>query len=288
MALTILNGCEVSELQEKIAALPGQTTSYIQYKVGVLVKSFKDEKFDELSQKIDDVLNLPDILPDEEGPKNPLNDFTFFNPLSKEAVSKKAQETTPELEQVNNSKPFSYPRLTGDYVDDDAYLGSTVAPVVMIQFGDFRCPFCKRFHEEVFPKIKENYIDTGLVKFIYRDFPFHKNSALAAIAAECVKSKKDSSGYYAFHDKIFKNQSNIGEVNLIKWAGQIGVDEDFMKTCLKDTKMKDEVQDDFNEGQTIGVEGTPTFLVNNYLVSGVKTFYDFKTIFDYEISNNKK
>ncbi len=99
-------------------------------------------------------------------------------------------------------------------VDDDAVLGDKNAPITVIEFSDYECPFCKRHFTQVYPDIKKNYIDTGKVKLVFRDFvavPSHDPGAtLEAMAAECVKDQKGDEAYYKFHDAIFTATTSNG------------------------------------------------------------------------------
>ena len=95
--------------------------------------------------------------------------------------------------------------------DDDAILGDKKATVEIIEFSDYQCPFCRKFWTETFSQIKKDYIDTGKVKFVYRDFPLesiHPASMPSAIALECVREKGGDAAYFKMHDKVF-SEGNI-------------------------------------------------------------------------------
>jgi len=114
-------------------------------------------------------------------------------------------------------------------VDDDPALGNKKAPVTVIEFSDFECPFCRSFWRDTLSLIKSTYIDTGKVRFVYRDFPlsFHPGAQVAAEAAECAE---DQGKYWEMHDKIFQEQDKQGQgtiqfskTDVVKWAGQVGL-----------------------------------------------------------------
>lgn len=175
--------------------------------------------------------------------------------------------------------------------DDDAYIGDKDAPVVIIEFSDFQCPFCRSFWRDTLPLIKSEYIDTGKVKFVYRDFPlsFHPAALPAAQAAECAK---EQGKFWEMHDKIFSEQDKLGSgtvqfsVNdLKKWAAETGLNVGQFNSCLDSQKYNDEVSQDLNDGQAAGVSGTPGFFINGKSVVGAQPFSVFKTAIDKELSN---
>ena len=167
--------------------------------------------------------------------------------------------------------------------DDDAVLGDANAPVTIIEFSDYECPFCGRFWSQTYPLIKSQYVDTGKVKLIFRDFPlsFHPSAQKAAEAAECV-GKNGDDAYYQMHDKIFENQaSGLSVAKLKQWAQELGYNID---SCLDSGEMTSEVQADFRDGQASGVRGTPGFFVNGKSISGAQPFDVFKQVIDAELA----
>lgn len=174
--------------------------------------------------------------------------------------------------------------------DDDAYLGNSDATVVIIEFSDYQCPFCRSFWRDTLPLIKSEYIDTGKVRFIYRDFPlnFHPSAMPAAQTAECAG---DQGKYWEMHDKIFSEQEKLGSGtvqfsidDLKKWAGQIGLDKNKLNSCLNSQKYVEEITKDYNDGQAAGVSGTPGFFINGKSVVGAQPFSVFKSIIDEELN----
>ena len=168
-------------------------------------------------------------------------------------------------------------------VDDDAVLGNANAPVTIVEFSDYQCPFCAKFWSDTLPQLKSEYIDTGKVKLVYRDFPLsiHPMAQKAAESTECVREKGGDIAYWKMHDKIFENQATLSEANLKVWAKGLGYD---ITTCLDSGKFADEVTADMNEGATYGVSGTPAFFINGKIVEGALPFAQFKTIIDAELA----
>ena len=173
--------------------------------------------------------------------------------------------------------------------DDDAYLGDKDAPVTVIEFSDFECPFCRSFWRDTLPLIQSEYIDTGKVKFVYRDFPlsFHPGAMPAAQAAECAE---DQGKYWEMHDKIFSEQGKLGSgtvqfgvSELKKWASEIGLNADNFNSCLDSQKYAEEVNNDTKDGQAAGVTGTPGFFINGRIVVGAQPFSAFKQIIEEEL-----
>ena len=168
--------------------------------------------------------------------------------------------------------------------DDDAVLGDKNAPVTIIEFSDYQCPFCGRFYTETLPLIKKDYIDTGKVKLVYRDFPLtsiHPMAQPAAESAECVREKGGDSAYWKMHDKIFENQQSLSEENLKAWAKQLGQNID---SCLDSGKFKSEVQKDLNDATSAGGRGTPYFVINGKPLSGAQPYSAFKQVIDAELA----
>ncbi|TSC73997.1 MAG: DSBA oxidoreductase [Parcubacteria group bacterium Gr01-1014_44] len=173
--------------------------------------------------------------------------------------------------------------------DDDPFLGEKKAPVTIIEFSDFQCPFCRSFWKDTLPLIKSTYIDTGKVKFVYRDFPlsFHSGARPAAEAAECAE---DQGKYWQMHDKIFNEQDKQGQgtvqftkEDVVKWASQIGLDMGKFNSCLDSGKYRAEVDKDMADGTAAGVSGTPAFFINGRLVVGAQPFSAFQEAIEAEL-----
>lgn len=168
--------------------------------------------------------------------------------------------------------------------DDDAVLGDPNAPITMIEFSDYQCPYCQRFYSTILPEIKKNYIDTGKVKFVYRDFPIssHVNAMPAALAAECAGEQND---YWGLHDKIFDNFASwvsLPDVAPVfkQYANEIGLDTKAFDSCFDKQKLQDEINGDLQDALKYGVTATPTFFVNGQKVVGAQPFTVFQGIFD--------
>ena len=192
-----------------------------------------------------------------------------------------AEAPTPSAKPSNNGAAAVD---MDTYIDDDSVKGDKDAPVTIVEFSDYECPFCTKFYEQSLQLIEKNYIDTGKVKFIYRDFPlsFHQNAQKAAEAAECA-GEQDK--YFEMHDLLFEKGVS-GGVNAFKqYAKDIGLNTKKFDQCLDSGAMAQEVKDDFAAGQQLGVSGTPAFFINGKLVSGAQPYSVFEQIIEQELSS---
>ncbi len=166
----------------------------------------------------------------------------------------------------------------GDYSDDDAILGDPNAPITIVEFSDYQCPFCMRFWSETLPEIKEKYIDTGQVKLVYRDYPLasHPQADEMAMMAECTRSLTDDAGYYAMHDAIFAAGGRYDEASLTQVAVDLGADANELANCMENREFEDEIYADLADGQALGITGTPGFIVGNQKISGAQPFRVFE------------
>lgn len=167
--------------------------------------------------------------------------------------------------------------------DDDAVKGNANAPVTIIEFSDYECPFCERHFQETYPQLLKEYVDTGKIKLVFRDFPLssiHPNAQKAAEAAECAG---EQSKYWQMHDKLYSNQDALDVESLKKYAKELGLNTAAFNTCLDSGKMADEVAKDFADGQDAGVTGTPGFFINGRFLAGAYPFETFKKIIDEEL-----
>lgn len=150
--------------------------------------------------------------------------------------------------------------------ETDPVLGDPNAPVTIIEISDFQCPYCANFEAQTFDQLKEEYIDTGQVKLVYRDLPLvqigHRNAPKAAEAAQCAL---DQGKFWEYHRRLFDKQDSWSEeqdpTTLFKeYANDLGLDESF-SACLDDGQMRERVNADTRAAQQAGVSGTPTFFI---------------------------
>jgi protein-disulfide isomerase len=164
-------------------------------------------------------------------------------------------------------------------MDDDAVKGDENAPVTIIEWSDYECPYCGRFYSQTFGQIDEQYIETGKVKFVYRDFslPFHSNAQKAAEAAECAGEQKR---YYDMYDKLFREGIGGGVDAFKQYASEIGLDTVQFNDCLDSGRMASETAKDMEDGKAAGITGTPGFIINGELILGAQPFENFKKVIE--------
>jgi len=163
--------------------------------------------------------------------------------------------------------------------DQDHTVGDPNAPIVVIEYADFQCPFCGRFARETLPTIKAEYIDTGKVLWVFRHFPLriHNCATAAARGSECAN---DQGMFFEFHDRLFQNQDNLCNEGLKEHAAAIGLDTGDFDACLESGEKADRVDEDTASGRTLEVTGTPAFVINGELVQGFKTVDQFRALLD--------
>ncbi len=168
-------------------------------------------------------------------------------------------------------------------LDDDEFEGNADAPITIVEFSDFECPFCGRFYTDTLGQLREKYVETGKVKIIFRDFPlsFHPEATPAAEASECAA---DQGKFWEFHDLIFENQTTMSAASYKQWAADLGLDTEQFNSCVDDGTHAAEVRADFAAGQAAGVSGTPTFFINGQKVVGAQPFSVFEQIIEAELA----
>ncbi|MEM9774783.1 MAG: thioredoxin domain-containing protein [Chloroflexota bacterium] len=169
-------------------------------------------------------------------------------------------------------------------IDGDPFIGDPDAPITIIEFTDYQCPFCVRHFENTYPTIKEEYIDTGIVKYVFKDFPlnFHPEADEASEAARCAN---DQGAFFEMHDLLFSNQPEWGgnpdHISIfIGYAGEIGLDSAVFAECLNSGKYTELVQSQLEEGYALGVSGTPTFFINGNIFVGAQPLESFAQAID--------
>lgn len=166
-------------------------------------------------------------------------------------------------------------------------LGDTNASVTIVEFSDFQCPFCRRFHETVFPNLKRDYIDSGKVRFAYRDFAFLGPESFAASnAARCAN---EQGKFWEYHDTLFaeqagENQNAFSKENLKRFARDLRLDTAQFNSCVDSDKFADAVSADIAAGQQAGVQRTPATFVNGLLISGAQPYPEFQRVIEAELA----
>lgn len=175
------------------------------------------------------------------------------------------------------------PRLTVSAAKG-AVRGQANAPIEMIEFSDFQCPFCQRAHATV-EKVLAAYGDR--IRFVYRHYPLpsHPNAKPAAEASECAK---EQGKFWPYHDRLFANTSKLSDADLKAHAAAVGLDTAQFNACVDAHKYAALVEADYRDGDAAGVNGTPAFYINGRMVSGAQPFEVFKKLIDDELQRKTR
>ena len=168
------------------------------------------------------------------------------------------------------AKPVSLP---------DMALGPANAPVTITEFASMTCPHCAAFNADVFPKIKSAYIDTGKIRYVFREFPLDIKAAAGSMLSRCI-AKDDSGKYFAVTDMLFKQQGDWVMKNttetLTRIGKQAGLSQQAVDDCLKDQALLDKiVADQKFANEVLKVNSTPTFFINGEMIKGETSFDEF-------------
>lgn len=168
-------------------------------------------------------------------------------------------------------------------VDDGGnyFVGPKDAPVTIVEFADFQCPFCARMVPTL-NEIVEKY--KGKVRWVYRDFPLreiHPEALPAAVAANCAGAQGQ---YFEMHHALFENYRTLGAPLYKELAGKLGLDAAKFEACLRDPQMENEVLRDAQEGQNLGINGTPAYFVNGKKLGGAIDANEFSRLIDAELA----
>ena len=169
------------------------------------------------------------------------------------------------------------PTMAKVSLDDDPVMGDRKkAKVAIIEFSDFECPFCQKFHKDSYDTLVKDYVDTGKAVISFRDYPlpFHEPKASnAANLAQCVKEAKGDVAYFKFNKLYFENTvsngKGVADDKMTEILQQSGVNPTAVKDCATKEKFKDEIAKDMSDGQAAGVSGTPSFIIGKLSADGM-------------------
>jgi len=201
------------------------------------------------------------------------------------------QATSPiQLPSAQGSQQPQQPARVQVAIDGEPSLGSKNAKVVVVEFDDFQCPFCKRFHDQTEGQIKKDYIDAGKILFVHKDFPlpFHTEADEMQEAAQCARDQGEEK-FWEYRTLVFSKQSEwAGKSNIVElskqYAAEMKLDASKFDNCVDSAKYRSEVQGDIQEGSTAGVSGTPTFFVNGLELVGAQPYSAFQQVIDAELA----
>lgn len=197
-------------------------------------------------------------------------------PLGPSPASPTPLPPPPDLNTVLQLRP-----------DDPRALGKPDAPVLIVEFSDFECPFCQQFSRDTRPQIISRFVETGVVRFVVRDFPLediHRSAILAAAAARCAA---DQGQFWPMHERLFEtHQVEWGGVPrrdrdvFIEFAGDLGLDREAFTACLDNPATIQAIRDEQAAAAQLGINSTPNFLVNGQLLRGALPLRVFEDLIE--------
>ena len=164
-------------------------------------------------------------------------------------------------------------------VDDDPSIGPADAPITIIEFSDFNCPYCEKWHVETFRPLLAAYPDQ--IRFVYRDFPI--TSAESLVAAQAAQCASDQDAYWPFHDALLSGGLDLGRQAYEEYATRLGLNVEVLLACIDAETYRAEVEADARYAASLGASGTPTFFINGMPLVGAQPLAQFQAVIDKEL-----
>ena len=201
------------------------------------------------------------------------------------------QKDLAEIKRLLQTRPAAADALPRDpiAIASEPFKGTGAAKVALIEFSDYQCPFCSRYSKDTFPQIATDYIDTGKIRYVFRDLPlsFHKQAFKAAEAAHCAGAQDK---FWEMHDLLFQNQTALAPEQLTTHGKTLGLNETAFQECLDTGKFAADINKDIADAGAAGITGTPAFLLGVIQpdgrvkvvkkLSGAKPYAEFKAAID--------
>jgi protein-disulfide isomerase len=209
-----------------------------------------------------------------------------------EAVKAGQKDIQKNLQIVKDILMGKQPPLEDVFINTagSPSLGEKTAKVTIVEFSDFQCPFCGRYATQTMPQLLDEYVKTGRVRYVFRNFPMDQLHPLAEKAAEASVCAADQGKFWEAHDRFFKNQQALDAKEMQGHAVVLGLDAPKFQQCLDSGKYTSRVKADVAEGQKYNVRGTPSFFFGTEMkdsklkavkfLSGALPFQDFKDVID--------
>lgn len=204
----------------------------------------------------------------------------ILNYLQQTRLNDARREYLKGLRDKAQVKLFLKPPVVDVSAGEAPFKGPQDAPITIVEFSDFQCPFCKQV-VSVLSQVLEQY--PGRVKLAFRDFPIpsiHPHAQKAAEAAHCAE---EQGKFWEYHDLLFAKQDELPTENFVDYARSLGLEAAVFQTCLESHRQKDRVEHNHADGMKVGVSGTPAFFINGRLLSGAQPLEAFKTMIDEEL-----
>jgi protein-disulfide isomerase len=190
-----------------------------------------------------------------------------------------AQSNGPVVEAPVTAEP-QYTRYSIP-TDGSYFLGPADAPITIVEFSDYQCPFCRRWHDEVYEKLLAAY--PGKIRFVYRNLPLTSIHPDAQAAAEAAMCAGEQNVYWQYHDKLFSSEI-LGSGAYTQYAKELNLDMTAFQACITNQKYKDVIQADSDFALNLGVRSTPTFFINGLAIVGAQPLDVFKQVIDKELA----
>lgn len=199
-----------------------------------------------------------------------------FDPAGGSPVSA-AQAAGPVVEAPVTQEPQRYDVASEGFPS----IGPEDAPITIVEFSDYQCPYCRRWHQEVYQPLLAAY--PGQIKLVYRHLPLTSIHPDAFSAAEASMCAAEQNAYWQYHDKLFSS-STLGSSVYTSYAQDLGLDMTAFDSCLSEHKYQEEVQADLDFAINLGVRSTPTFFINGLAIVGAQPLDIFKQVIDKELA----
>ena len=180
--------------------------------------------------------------------------------------------------------PTAAPSFTRYDIPTEGFpsIGPEDAEIVLVEFSDFQCPYCKRWYDETYKPLMAAY--PGQIRLVYRNLPLtsiHSQAQPAAIASLCAD---EQGAYWPYHDKLFSSELTLGREAYLQYAADLNLDDNAFETCLDSGKFDEFIKEDMDFSLNLGVRSTPTFFVNGVPLVGAQPLSAFKQLIDKELA----
>jgi len=199
---------------------------------------------------------------------------------SKTAGNNAGAPTAPSVQPTSGHNGAAGVNTNFEITADDHIRGDINAPITIVEFSDFECPFCSRFYPTMQKIIKEY---DGQVRWVYKHFPLasiHKQAQGAAEASECATEQGGNDAFWAYSDALLANQNSLGRDGYVKIARNQGLNLNDFESCIDSGKYRQKVQDDYQRGIAAGVRGTPDSFINGQSIPGAVPYEQIKAAVD--------
>ena len=201
--------------------------------------------------------------------------------LIQQKTAEAQQQMISQLrEQAGVEVLLDAPRV--EVAADGASMGPESAPITIIEFSDYQCPFCVRAEATV-KQVLEQYGDQ--IRFVYRHFPLESIHPQARPAARAAFCAQEQNKFWEYHNLLFANSNALGDEDLERYAAEVGLEGEAFRSCLEAPRSDEAVTNDLQAGSAVGVSGTPAFFVNGIMLSGAQPFEAFESIIKKELAN---